>query len=521
MAIVKLKPAGVSRPFMRLWMLRWLRRVFVVCWCVTVFCFSFELNTRHNDFPIAFHPDENTKVDQLQEDRRNFNHPLLMLEATRWLMDWKKVSDDSFEIVRTGREASALCAATAVMGFTLAGYFAAGLPGLLLASIGLTFCPSLIVYAHYMKEDAALISGFGVTAAGMAWVWNRRGWAGQFIGPLIAGAGVGLAASGKYVGAMAITGALAAVIAAPWRKWHWIPLRILLMAVAAVGTAAYINARAIDNWEDFRRGFDNEYEHGTTDHGGVTLPKPSRFIYEATRMESQPHVQVFVIALGLAILTLRRGWGGDLIMVMFAGACLWVLSMGAIPFHRYALPIVVMAHFLAALGAARWILQLRRRRILFIPALVCGVVLFGWLQGSRARDVLGQFPNDSRVRLAEWADQNLPARSRVVIDSYCLLNRTGRRQYDYGGGLFYAPQFGPIDELRRRGYYTVIVCNTNYDRYFAPAAMGSPDREDDFKYRKEWYEQIAREGKVLWQAKAEHPTYSFTNPDITVYSIKP
>jgi len=394
-------------------LLRWSKRLGVVAWCVIVFFGCLKLYTAHNDFKIGFHPDEFSKARQLQHDFRNFNHPLLLLEATNWLMAWRGTPQEQKSIILTGREVSAIIAAAGVVGFTFAGYLAAGAPGMILASLAVGLCPSLVVYSHYMKEDAALIGGIGVTVAGMALVWRRRTILAQLAGPMLAGAGAGLAASGKYVGVVAAAGALAAVIAAPWRRWYWIFLRVLLAAALAYGAVKFINHRAFENQADFKEGFDGEYKHGTTGHVGLMLTPPTAFMWNVTRSETQAHVQIFAVALLLAIVTLRRGWGWDLLLLLFTLAWLAVLSYSAIPFHRYGLPVVVLAHAVAALGAARWIEQLKPRRKIWIAASLCTIALFSGLQGYRCRDVLHQFADDSRTRPARLGENEHPAEDEI------------------------------------------------------------------------------------------------------------
>jgi hypothetical protein len=134
--------------------------------------------------------------------------------------------------------------------------------------------------------------------------------------------------------------------------------------------------------------------------------------------------------------------------------------------------------------------------------------------------VLNQFVDDSRIRLAKWASHHLPVRSRVAHDSYALFTQGTGRPYFTGRGITAAPQYGTLKDLRRYGYRYVIVCYNNYERYFAPAVVAAPGHEEEFAYRKAWYDQLFREGKLIWQAKPDHPTYSFTNPEIRVYDIR-
>ncbi len=496
-----------------------LRRSAVLAYCLFVWLGCFHFYRLHNDFPIGYHPDEFSKVSQIIQDYRNFNHPLLLLQTTQKLLDFKTGPHDANTIVRTGRDASAALAATCAVGSALAGYFSAGWVGMILGSLAVGLCPSLLVYAHYMKEDASLLSGVGLTVAGMAWTWNRKTLSGQMLGPMLAGLGAAMAVSGKYVGATAITGALVVVLFAPFRRWWWIPIRLAVMAAIAIGAAALINHRGINQWQDFREGMDREYEHGTTDHLGVALPRPNHFMWRVAQRETLPHVKLFAIVLLLSVATLRKGFGGDLVLLLFAGGWLYVLSWNVIPFHRYGLPVVVMAHALAGQGAARAVGQLRTFRWLHLTAAILAIGVFAGFQGQRCRDFTQQFADDGRDRFLAWATANLPDNDQIAHDSYAVLSH---RQNGSNGGqsVMFAPDNGAFGELRRNGIRYVVVCDSNYSRFFEPETSGSPGREYKFDYRKAWYERLFNEGKLIWQSKPKHPTYSFTNPEIRVYQLR-
>ena len=46
---------------------------------VVLFALTLGLDTRHNDFPFTYHPDEGGKVAQVLLGSRNYHHPLLLL----------------------------------------------------------------------------------------------------------------------------------------------------------------------------------------------------------------------------------------------------------------------------------------------------------------------------------------------------------------------------------------------------------------------------------------------------------
>jgi len=68
--------------------LRVLRPLGVIAYCTLVWLGCFHVYRLHNTFPIGYHPDEISKLSQIIQDFRNFNHPLLLLESTQKLLDW-------------------------------------------------------------------------------------------------------------------------------------------------------------------------------------------------------------------------------------------------------------------------------------------------------------------------------------------------------------------------------------------------------------------------------------------------
>jgi hypothetical protein len=84
--------------------------------------------TQNNDFPPDYHPDERGEVAQLMhpDQIRNFNHPLLMLEAANAVRIGFGVHIDERAIAIAGRWTSAALAAIAVFALVIAGYFCAG-----------------------------------------------------------------------------------------------------------------------------------------------------------------------------------------------------------------------------------------------------------------------------------------------------------------------------------------------------------------------------------------------------------
>jgi hypothetical protein len=149
------------------------------------------LFTRANTFPHEYHPDEPGKGTQVVEGRRNYRHPQLLLETSTLLSHARgelaglprrpKVAalpdgrDRVQRAVETGRDVSAAFAAAAVALLALTAHRSAGLAAMLLCGVGLAGCGPLLVNAHFMKEDAALVFGLSAVALAGRIAWERRG----------------------------------------------------------------------------------------------------------------------------------------------------------------------------------------------------------------------------------------------------------------------------------------------------------------------------------------------------------
>ena len=114
-------------------------------------------------------------------------------------------------VSRCGRSFSAACAGGSVIALSLLGFALNGWIGLVAVAVIVGLCPPLLVHAHYLKEDTALVLGFALTAlAGHNFVQRcreegPRRW--RYVRPaLFLGAAAGIAVSSKYLGAGQLSG---------------------------------------------------------------------------------------------------------------------------------------------------------------------------------------------------------------------------------------------------------------------------------------------------------------------------
>jgi hypothetical protein len=117
------------------------------------------LFSRGNDFPFFYHTDEPGKVEQIIECRRNFHHPLLMLNSGSYALALSGMDRTYQNTAVAGRWVNALFAAGAVVVFSALALKWGGPVAALGAGTLLLLEPNLFDAAHYMKEDPALIFG--------------------------------------------------------------------------------------------------------------------------------------------------------------------------------------------------------------------------------------------------------------------------------------------------------------------------------------------------------------------------
>lgn len=488
--------------------------------------------TKDNAFPINYHPDEGGKVMQVMSasERRNFNHPQLLLEATEWAMHFLDTPADPQAVVVVGRTVSGVFTAWAVVALALCGYLAVGLPGLIAVAPAVALCPFLLAYSHSMKEDAAL--GFGcamaVLGARLTWDWGRRPVL-QWAAVVALALGVALAMSAKYVGAVAVVVAIPALLFAPRTGLQAALLRPVVFVSWLLLFVITINHRALGDLEVFVEGLERETEHSQEGHFGLTMDQPNLFALDVAKDYTSAPAQ-WMLAVGglLALLWWRRryGVGWDRSVWLFAIAFLVALSYGVIPMARYALPVVVLGALLSGIGAARLGQFVGRPWARWGAPVAFAVVTCAW-QVRTCADYVRQFADDSRQNLRTFIlnDPGMAGAS-VLAESYTAL---GGQAYDgTDDGLsrrvrvderMFAGNVGSLANARRMGYTHVAVADFAYGRFLDPHTFPVPAFRDGYNQQRWFYHELFKL-EPIWSQVTSRPTSAYTNPKIRLYDIR-
>ena len=179
------------------------------CWITgalasLAFVLVFGQSIFHNDFPYEYHPDEPSKVEQVLDGRRNYNHPPLMLNLTRAALWIGHIDPRPQNIAQVGRFLSAFYMAGSAALLTLLAAMYGGPLGAAGAVTAICTNWQVILAGHFFKEDPLFTLGLAATQLSGAWVWQRRGntWF------LLLGGVAGFTLAAKYVGIVAVIYAL-------------------------------------------------------------------------------------------------------------------------------------------------------------------------------------------------------------------------------------------------------------------------------------------------------------------------
>ncbi|MCX7869036.1 MAG: hypothetical protein N2322_03700, partial [Terrimicrobiaceae bacterium] len=337
------------------------------------------------------------------------------------------------------------------------------------------------------------------------------------------GAACGVAVSAKYAGAIAWVLPLAAA----WRCRR--PTAALGAACAAGAVVALaINWPALAAWGDFSEGLSREAGYAMAGHKGLTRDVPHGVYGAVFREVTNPAVWVLLVvyAAGLVRAVARGCWrerGPELALAGFLTLYILVLSFSPKTHHRYFLPVTGVLLALAASGAGRLIAASGARRL---AGAGLGLAALGWSAAGSA-DVLAAFSKDTRGELVEFIEANLPADALIIQDKRVGLTSRSSPRPDSSGreiaqaveGKLFAADVASLETLRRRGAVYVAVSEGDFGRFFLQTHRPREQDRADYERRKAFYEELFREGELIWSRKAGRLPY--LQPDIRLYRLPP
>lgn len=492
--------------------------------CLLLFLGCLALFGANNTFPVRYHPDEPGKVSQIRSGEYNFKHPQLMLSATRLLLSAQGADRDQRTVLLAGRWTSAFFGTLAVLALTLLAYASGGLGAALCVGPLLMLCHALLVYSHFMKEDAALCGAFALWLLAVAFFLQKPAQRGR---AALLGLCCGLFISGKYIGVTGLPISLALALLLPAKgRWRGNIVRAAMVLVCCLGGYLLANFQILLDPATFWKGLSYESKHAFSAHFGSYLKVPNwhgvRGLWEEVPL---------VVWLPAAFYAQRviRQWrerSPQERFMLFAPLVILVpLVFSRLYSTRYILPATVALYWLAGMGL--WELIARppkwRRR---------GFVLAGWLllvaalgyQGYMSGKLVYLFAHDARAELERFAATALSEDAVLLQDKYAALPDTPEEKAPTGFALQvvterFAGSLGDLETARERGISHVAVCNRSYDRFFVGRAVLA-EYEDTYRSMRHFYQELFQEGRLLWQCK-RRPGFPYMNIELRLYDISP
>ena len=498
-------------------------------WSLLIFVAVLWLDTRANQFPYFYHPDEAVKVEQVRTGNWNFHHPMLLLTTTKAAVALGGVPPQEQRIVEAGRWVSAGFVALAVVAFSLLAFAWRGWAAAIAAGLSLLAHHQFFELAHYLKEDTALVFGIALTFL-VTFLFAQRPtaiWAGAL------GVAVACAISGKYIGVVVLVVVGPVLWCAPGDGRA---RRLAVFFSALVAALLLINLPLILQPATFAHSFHREIRLVVHGQEGASHHVPHAQYLNIFRDNTTPVIWVLLVVFLVARWRERRTLTlVERLLIAFPFAYTLALSFSPKSNDRYFLPATGMFTLFAAIGVLD-VAQLLRRWVsvrwsspvliilLFASQVVSTPSPASW---KTLAEYFEAFQHDDNRELFDWVKTQLPAKAVIVKDSRILLpdpeNPKDAGRFDPLPQTIiakkYAADLGNFDELRKRGVTHLAISETDYGGFFRDSARPKQEEAADFERRKAFYTALLRDGDPLFQR--DRGTVLYLHPGIRLYAVPP
>lgn len=487
-------PSALPQPWNRV--LPW---VWALLLSIGLYCFY----TSENQFPYYYHTDEPGKVEQIQNDDFNFNHPLLLLGTTDVLARVVGAKHDPQRIVEIGRNISALFSALGAGLFAVAAWKLRGWPAGIAAGLLIGLHPLYFEAAHYLKEDTALLFGWAFFILAMVMLRERPGL------PRVALLGIacGIAVSAKYLGIAAFVLAIPVILlsrekGARLSPWTW-----------PVFIGVFLLTFAIINFPMLR---DVDFAQSRIERELTAIAQGG----SANVRHELPHDKYFNLSrdyipglgwacIALAAFTIVTGWRrrapAEWVILIFPPLLLVVLSFIQKTAMRYYLPGLMGFVLLAAMGIGdvcrfvrfqnwRW----RYGACAVLTAILVAIVVEQEL--DKVEEFQKNFAKDTRKQLIAWIAKNVPPDAVIAQGRNVRLEMAN--EYHPGTikqrlvSAHYLAELGDFDDLLAKGVTHVAISKQE----LSGAEPGSNPKEETVE-RWKFYEELQDRSRLLWKSK--------------------
>jgi hypothetical protein len=287
---------------------------------------------------------------------------------------------------------------------------------------------------------------------------------------------------------------------------------------------ALLNIPLLRHPDIFRHSFEREMEFVVQGHKGMTRSVPHSAYTAAFSKNLTPVLWVGLIA--FYTLLIRRRREVPVALWLTAGwPVLYVILLSCSPKEndRYFMPATVVFTVLAAAGLGLLADLLHRNpRVGKLAATTLFSLMLALalaIQLPRTWEYYQAFKADDRRDLANWLRERYPAGSPFVQDSRAKMPPPNATLpfIDVSKGRF-AADAGSLETLRRDGVRFLIVSESDYGRFFRESLKPSEAQKDDYQRRKKFYEELHKQGQLLWERPRSKVIY--LHPGLKVFELQ-
>ena len=472
---------------------------------------SAALNLWNIGFPLGYHIDEVHKVRFVLEGTQDFKHPLLILQLIR-AANVVFGYTTSQDVAVLGRSVLALCGALVPLFTYLLARQLLARGWALIAALAVGVAPTLVLHAHYIKEDTVLTTCLLASLVALVRFANSP----NASRAVLLGIAAGFTFSAHYKSLLLVPVILAALalgqpgaVTPGGARRSWRRAFLLMAPVAALVAAAVfmlINWAIVSDPHDFWEGVTFEAEHAVTGHDIRVRGIDTWFTFHLRHS----------LAPGMGWPALILGLGGLVWVLWHWRQTPWLLRLLAVftavfylipevsplkpapDYSRYVMPAVPALILLGCWLLARAVVHAGARRV--APFVACGVlILYPAIITFRLIEPMDE---DTRGRAVAWAER---PPGQFVAERYTGLPTR----------IESAAEFS-IDELRADGTQFVVLSSLMYDRFFVLAPL-SPQDADTYVLR-DRYRDLFRYPYV--EIQPQYRPFGFTNPVIRIVDIR-
>ncbi len=364
-----------------------------------------------------------------------------------------------------------LSVGTILATFFLGKYLAGPWVGTI-AALFLIFSPEHNKISHYLAPDAPMVFFLVLSYFFIFKVYET----GRLRHYFLSGLWAGLAFTTKYSGHFLVLPLfLAHAFRAQEKKERiWRTLfhpglflwAICFLAVFFLGTPfALFDHQTF--WRDFRWQSSHLFSLG---HFGSSTAQPAWLFYlqHGFAENGGPLFQFFIYA-GIIFLLLRRQ-KKDLILISFPLTLFLLMGAWKTRATRYLLPLAPFFIIMGAIALGQimsyWKILAGKTRLKSLrlapisAALLVGIFLFP-SAGKVVRFNIALTQEDTRTTAKHWIEANIPAGTRIALESYCPQISRGRYRITYRHALYQAD----LEWLARRRIDYIIISDIMYARF--------------------------------------------------------